>query len=576
MKRGAHRPVIETNWVVAHETALITTIAAGIGLAFLLGLLVTRFGMPPLVGYLLAGIVVGPFTPGIVADTGLAQQLAEIGVILLMFGVGIHFSVGDLLAVKRIALPGAVVQIVVATVLGTAVSQIWGWSLGSGIVFGLCLSVASTVVLLRALEDRGLLDTVDGRIAVGWLIVEDLATVLVLVLLPALAPALGGNAAEGGSSGNVFATLAITLAKVGVFIALIFIVGRRAVPWLLERVARTGSRELFTLAVLAVALGIAVGASVLFGVSVALGAFFAGMVVNGSDLSHEAAADALPLQDAFSVLFFVAVGMLFDPTILVQHPVQILAVLLIVMIGKSLGALGIVLIFRYPLRTALMISASLAQIGEFSFILAALGVTLGVIPREAQGLIVAVAILSISLNPVAFGGARMLNRWITARPRLLSILEREAKAPEETIAQPETQLANHVIIVGHGRVGSIVAETIAAQGTQYVVVDEDFERVEALRKRGVTTYFGDASRPGVLDQAHLATARLLIVTAPDAYKARAIIDVARKVNPEIDTVVRTHSEREKRYLERLNVGKAVMGERELAESMARYAMKVLA
>jgi CPA2 family monovalent cation:H+ antiporter-2 len=562
--------------LVTHETALITTIAAGIGLAFLLGLLVTRIGMPPLVGYLLAGIVVGPFTPGIVADSRIAQQLAEMGVILLMFGVGIHFSVGDLLAVKRIALPGAVVQIAVATVLGTAISLLWGWSLGSGIVFGLCLSVASTVVLLRALEDRGLLDSEDGRIAVGWLIVEDLATVLVLVLLPALAPALGGDAATGATSTGVLATLAITLAKVAAFIALIFLVGRRAVPWLLERVARTGSRELFTLAVLAVALGIAVGASVLFGVSVALGAFFAGMVVNGSDLSHEAAADALPLQDAFSVLFFVAVGMLFDPTILLEHPFQILGVLLIVMVGKSLGALAIVLGFRYPLRTALMISASLAQIGEFSFILAALGVTLGVLPPEAQGVIVAVAILSISLNPVTFGGARLLNRWVTARPRLLSILERESKAPEETPLPSQPPLTDHVIIVGHGRVGSIVAETIASHPTKYVVVDEHFERVEALRKRGITAYFGDASRPGVLDQAHLANARLLIVTAPDAYKARAIIDVARKVNPEIDTVVRTHSEREKRYLERLNVGKAVMGERELAESMARYALKVLA
>jgi len=564
---------------VPHDTALITTIAAGIGLAFVLGLLATRIGMPPLVGYLIAGIVVGPFTPGLVADSGLAQQLAEIGVILLMFGVGIHFSVSDLLAVRRIALPGAVVQITVATALGAVASQLWGWSWGSGIVFGLCLSVASTVVLLRALEDRGLLDSVDGRIAVGWLIVEDLATVLVLVLLPALAPMLGSTSPEVTTAANasgLFSTLAITLGKVTAFIVLIFVVGRRFVPWLLERVAHTGSRELFTLAVLAVALGIAVGAAALFGVSVALGAFFAGMVVSGSDISHEAAADALPLQDAFAVLFFVAVGMLFDPRILIEQPFQIIGVLLIVMIGKSLAALGIVLFFKYPLHTALTISASLAQIGEFSFILAALGASLGLLPAEGQGLIVAVAILSISLNPLAFSSIRFFNRWVTARPKLLAMCERKSEVvtalPDGVSQHP---LQDHVIMVGHGRVGSIVAASLAKGETPYVVVEEDLEAVESLRKRGVTAFFGDASRRGVLDQANLADARMLIVTASDPYKIRAIINVARQVNPGIDTVVRTHSAREREYLERMNVGLAVMGEQELANAIARHAMKAL-
>jgi CPA2 family monovalent cation:H+ antiporter-2 len=558
-----------------HNTALITTIAAGIGLAFVLGLVATRLRLPPLVGYLLAGIVVGPFTPGPVADTGLAQQLAEIGVILLMFGVGIHFSVNDLLAVRHIALPGAVIQVAVATVLGAAVSHLWGWPWGSGLVFGLCLSVASTVVLLRALEDRGMMDSVDGRIAVGWLIVEDLVTVLVLVLLPALATTLGGKPPTG-STGGLAVALGVTLAKVGMFTALMFIVGRRAVPWLLTRVANTGSRELFTLAVLAVALGIAVGAADVFGVSFALGAFFAGMVVNGSDLSHQAAADALPLQDAFSVLFFVAVGMLFDPAILVRQPLEVLSVVLIVIIGKSIAAVVIVLLFRYSLHTALTISASLAQIGEFSFILAALGVSLGLLPVEGQSLIVAGALLSITLNPVAFGFAARAEAWIGARPRLVALLERPAGAlagAPATVEPPRWH--DHAIIIGHGRVGGAIGETLRQHGVPYLVVEQDHQTVEALRRRGIPAFFGDASRPGVLDQAGVDRARLLAVTAPDPFKARAIITAARRANPTIDTVVRTHSDEERAYLERLEVGMAVMGERELANTMARYAVQSL-
>ncbi|MGH7587120.1 MAG: YbaL family putative K(+) efflux transporter [Gemmatimonadota bacterium] len=560
-----------------HDTALIATIAAGIGLAFILGLAATRLRLPPLVGYLLAGIIVGPYTPGFVADTGLAQQLAEIGVILLMFGVGIHFSVADLLAVRRIALPGAMVQITVATVLGAVVSHLWGWSWGSGIVFGLCLSVASTVVLLRAMEDRRMLDSVEGRIAVGWLIVEDLATVLVLVLLPVLVVPLGGTApaasAEAGGGESFWIAIGATLAKVSAFIILIFLVGRRAVPWLLERVARTGSRELFTLSVLAVALGIAFGSAVLFGVSLALGAFFAGMVVNGSDLSHEAAADALPLQDAFSVLFFVAVGMLFDPAILVEQPLHVLAVVFIVMIGKSLGAFCIVLVFRYPLQVALTISASLAQVGEFSFILATLGVTLGLLPLEGQSLIVAGALLSISLNPAMFGALDRLGHWIGTRPRLLELLERPAGAIGELPAGIDPSgMHDHAIIVGHGRVGGAIGEALARNGVAYVTVEQDRELVESLRARGVPAFSGDASRPGVLAQANVRWARLLVVTAPDPFKARAVITGARRMNPDIDTVVRTHSDEERDYLEGLAVGKAVMGERELAEAMARYAL----
>jgi CPA2 family monovalent cation:H+ antiporter-2 len=564
-----------------HDTALIATIAAGVGLALVLGLAVTRLRMPPLVGYLLAGVLVGPFTPGFVADTGLAQQLAEIGVILLMFGVGIHFSVADLLSVRRIAVPGAAVQIGLATALGAGVARLWGWSWGSGVVFGLCLSVASTVVLLRALEDRRMLDSLDGRIAVGWLIVEDLATVLVLVLLPALAPTLGGGppqaaAGPAGAAGDegVLVTIGITLAKVAAFVILMFVVGRRAVPWLLERVARTGSRELFTLSVLATALVIAVGSAALFGVSFALGAFFAGMVVNGSDLSHEAAADSLPLQDAFSVLFFVAVGMLFDPAILVRQPLQVLAVVLIVMVGKSIGAFGIVLLFRYPVHTALTISASLAQVGEFSFILASLGMTLGLLPAEGQSLIVAGALLSISLNPVAFVAARRIGDWLTARPRLLELLERPAGPAAELPATVDADaLRDHAVIVGYGRVGSVIGETLTRHGVPYVVVEQQLEAVDRLREAGLPAFFGDASRRGVLDQAAIGRARLLVVTAPDPFKARAIISAARRANPAIDTVVRTHSDDERTYLERLNVGLAVMGEREMAQAMARYALR---
>ena len=559
-----------------HQTELIATIAAGLGLAFLFGLLAVRLRLPPIVGYLLAGVAVGPYSPGFVADVSLAQQLAEIGVILLMFGVGIHFSLDDLMSVRRIALPGAAVQIAVATLLGAGMAHLWGRPWGAGLVFGLCLSVASTVVLLRALEDRGLVDSSDGRIAVGWLVVEDLFTVLVLVLLPAVSVYLGGKplaGADPGSGAGLAATIAITLGKVAGFVVLMVVVGRRAVPWVLERVARLGSRELFTLSVLAVAVGIAVGAASLFGVSFALGAFFAGVVVNGSDLSHEAAADALPLQDAFSVLFFVAVGMLFDPASLVQHPLEVLTVLLIIMIGKSLAALGIVLLFGYPLHTALVISASLAQIGEFSFILAALGLSLGLLPPEGQSLIVAGALLSISLNPLAFEAAARLSRWAQARPRVLAALERGT--PDQPLAATEdATFRDHVILVGYGRVGGTIGEALARSGVAYVVIEQSRELFESLRDRGVPAIYGNATRRVVLQMARPERARLIIVTAPDPFQARAVVEQARRLNPSIAIVVRTHSEEERAYLERAGVTLAVMGERELARTMARYALEM--
>jgi K+:H+ antiporter len=393
-----------------HETPLLATLAVGLAFAFVGGLVTVRLHLPPLVGYLLAGIAVGPFTPGFIADAKLAPQLAEIGIILLMFGVGMHFSVRDLLAARRIALPGAVAQIVAATALATGVTFLWGWPLGAGLVFGLALSVASTVVLLRALESRGRLHTDDGRIAVGWLIVEDLVIVLVLVLLPALTGPLGGGAAaDRAAPGHLWPTLALTLGKVALFVALMLALGTRLFPWLLKQVESTGSRELFTLAVVALALGVAFGSAKLFGVSFALGAFFAGVVINESDLSHRAATDLQPLQDAFAVLFFVAVGMLFDPAIVLRQPLRVLAVVAIVIVGKSLAALGIVLALRLPLSTALIVSAALAQIGEFSFILAGLGISLGLLPGDGQSLIVAGALLSIAANPLIFLG---IEKWL--------------------------------------------------------------------------------------------------------------------------------------------------------------------
>jgi CPA2 family monovalent cation:H+ antiporter-2 len=387
-----------------HETEIVVTVAAGLGLAFLFGFAAARLRLSPIVGYLLAGVALSPFTPGYVGDMAIAGQLAEIGVILLMFGVGLHFSVQDLLAVRRVALPGAAAQIAVATGLGAAAARFWGWSWGAGLVFGLTLSVASTVVLLRALEQRDMLQSDDGRIAVGWLIVEDLATVLVLVLLPAVAATLGADAATA-SWGSLAGRIALTLGKVAIFVVAMHVVGRRAVPWLLQRVARLGSKELFTLAVLAIALGIAVGAASLFGVSFALGAFFAGTVISESELSQRAAEEALPFRDAFAVLFFVSVGMLFDPAVLVREPLRVLVVLAIVIVGKSIAAFGIVRSFGRPASTALTISASLAQIGEFSFILAALGVSLKLLPAEAQSLVVAGALISITVHPLVFGWA---------------------------------------------------------------------------------------------------------------------------------------------------------------------------
>ena len=557
-----------------HSFPLIATIAIALGVALVLGFIAARLKLPALVGYLVAGILVGPATPGFVADIELASQLSEIGVMLLMFGVGLHFSLGDLMSVRKIALPGAVVQMAVATALGMSVSAWWGWRIGAGLVFGLALSVASTVVLLKALEGRGVLDSVNGRIAIGWLVVEDLAMVIVLVLLPPVAGFLGGTPSVE-PQGSVWPTLARTLLAVGAFVALMLVVGRRLFPWVLWQVTKTGSRELFTLCVVAAAVTIAYGSSTLFGVSFALGAFFAGMVLRESEFSHRAAEESLPLRDAFSVLFFVSVGMLFDPTVITEHPLQVLATVAIIVIGKSIAAGTLVLLFRYPLNTALTVSASLAQIGEFSFILAALGVSLKLLPPEGQSLILAGALISIAFNPLAFALAEPLQRWIRARSALARRLERSddplAELPQST---EERYLARQVVLVGYGRVGRHVAGALGASGIPCVVVDQNRERVEELRARQVPAVYGDAADPVVLIQAHIAKAKLLVIATPDTVGVRKMMETARQLNPSVMTVVRSHSEDEARLLERESDAKVLVGERELASAMVKYVVEI--
>ena len=548
-----------------HDTALIFTLAAGFGLAFVFGMAAERLRLPPLVGYLLAGVALGPFTPGMTADTGLAAQLAEVGVVLLMFGVGLHFSMNDLLAVRRVAIPGALLRIALVSGLTAAVARVWGWSWGGGIVLGLALSVASTVVVLRQLESLGILDSANGRVAVGWLVVEDLAMVLALVLLPPLTGA-------GGATSALALDLTITLLKVAAFVVLMLFVGTRAVPWLLGRVARTGSRELFTLAVLAVALGIAVGAASLFGVSFALGAFFAGVVIAESDLSHQAAADALPLQDAFAVLFFVSVGMLFDPTVLVRQPARVLTVVAIVILVKAVVTFALTLLLRRPIRSALIISASLAQIGEFSFILAGIGIAVGALPPEGRDLILAGALISIILNPLLLWAVNGIEGWFEARPKLVTALERSDAEVDVEGAEAADALRDHVVLVGYGRVGRRIGDALRRAEIPYVAVDRDRVTVEALRKEGVPAIFGDAARHGILDHVHLETARLLIVASPDPYQTRRVIEIARQANPGIEIAARTHSESGESYLMQQGVIRAFMGERELALSMAHYAL----
>ena len=557
-----------------HHMPLITTMAAALGLALVLGFIASRVQLPALVGYLLAGVLIGPHTPGFVADLGLAGQLAEIGVMLLMFGVGLHFSIDDLMAVRRIAIPGAVVQIGVATAMGAALALWWGWTPMAALVFGISLSVASTVVLLRALESRGVLDTQNGRIAVGWLVVEDLVMVVVLVLLPMVV-----NLQTAGTDGGAALGMALakTLMAVAAFVVLMLLVGRRVLPWVLWQISKTGSRELFTLCVIAVAVSIAFGASALFGVSVALGAFFAGLVLRESEFSHRAAQESLPFRDAFAVLFFVSVGMLFDPRVLLDRPLQVLSVTAIIMVGKSVAATALVLGLRYPLNTALTVSASLAQIGEFSFILAALGGSLGVLPPEAKSLIVAGALLSIALNPLLFSAVEPARRWILQRSALARRLEsRNDPLAELPTSTDRKYLARHVVLVGYGHIGKSIAETLLARDIPFVVVEQNRERVEALRAAGMQAVSGDAGDPAALIQAHIAEAALLVVAAAESTEIRPMIDTARQLNPGIAMVVRAPNAEEAALLQKEGARHAVHMKGALTEVMTRDVLDALA
>ena len=546
-----------------HEDTLIATLAVSLGFAFLFGLAAVRLRLPPLVGYLVAGIALSPYTPGWVADTHLAPQLAEIGVMLLMFGVGTHFSLRDLMAVRGIAIPGAIAQIAVATALGMAAAHFWGWPFGAGLVFGLALSVASTVVLLRALEQQGTLASDDGRIAVGWLVVEDLVTVIALVLLPALAGVLGGEAPEGlAGGGNLWHTLALTLGKVALFVALMLVIGARVFPWILKRVVRTKSRELFTLAAVALALGVAYGSARLFDVSVALGAFFAGMTLSESRLSQQAATESLPLRDAFAVLFFVSVGMLFNPSIVVEAPLALLATVLIILIAKSVAAYLVVRLYDHSSATALIIAASLAQIGEFSFILAGLGLSLKLLPEEGRDLILAGAIITILINPLLFAALDVI---LARRERPEAAEKAEPEAAREPIRP--TTLKDHVVLIGHGRVGSFISGVLRERSTPLFVIEDDDDMVDDLKAAGVEALSGNAADPDILAAANLGGARCLLVAIPDAFEGGQVVQQARALSAELPIIARAHSEAEIEHLLKHGASLVIMGEHEIAKAM---------
>ena len=558
---------------MSHDSVLIATVATGLTVAFVFGLIAARLRLAPIVGYVLAGVVVGPFTPGYVADTGLAQQLAGLGVILLMFGVGLRFSLAELAGLRAIVVPAALLQTTITGSLGAALGMVWGWGAAGGVVLGLSLGVASTVVMLKGLEGRDRLDSREGRLAVGWLVVEDLTMVFALVLLPALAPWLQSRGATAAGGSSIALAAAIAFLKVLLFIALMYFAGRRFVPWLLQRVAAVGSRELFTLAVFGTALGVGTIAAEVFGVSFALGAFFAGAVINESELSQRAAADALPMQDAFAVLFFVSVGMLFDPAVVLREPRELATLVVIVVLWKSTLASGLLRLFGQPPRTALLVGTGLGQIGEFSYIVAALGISLGLISREAQALIVAASLIAIAVNAPLLSLVSGVGDRLQARGP-------SAEAGAALEAAPEHPLHASVVLIGYGRVGATIADALRRTGTSYVVVEEQENVVRALRARGERAVHGDGTRSDVLERAGIEHARLLVVTAPEPFRARQIVENARAANPRIAVAVRTHSAAEQQFFEQhlstsAATGRAVYAEREAALSLAHYALVTL-
>jgi CPA2 family monovalent cation:H+ antiporter-2 len=552
---------------MSHYTPLMTTIVAGLGLAFVLGAIANRLKISPLVGYLLAGVVVGPHTPGFTADLSLASQLAEIGVVLLMFGVGLNFSLNELLSVRFIAIPGALLQIVIGVGLGILLGVTMGWPVSAGLVFGLALSVASTVVAMRALQERHLIETERGRITVGWLIVEDLLMILALVLLPSVADFMRDGATPDA---NVLTQVAITLGKVVAFVAVMLVVGRRVIPWILHHIAHTGSRELFRLAVLSIALGVAYGAAEIFDVSFALGAFFAGMVMAESQLSQQAAAESLPLRDAFAVLFFVSVGMLFDPTVVLRSPVPLVATFLIIVAAALIAALIIMRLFKRPLINALTVAAALGQIGEFSFILAGLGIMFGILPPEARDLILAGALLSILLNPAGFYAIERWRHWLEAHGRQPAA----PGAPEPVEPLLPTTLQGHAVIVGYGRVGQRVADALAQDGQPFLIIEARRELAEQARARRYEAYYGNATEPEMLQAANIAGATRLFIAIPDAFEAGTIIEQARRLNPTVKIIARAHSDAEVEHLTTFGPDEIIMGEDQIARAMIEYDLAI--
>ena len=555
------------------DTPLVTTIVVGLCLAFLFGILANRLRISPLVGYLLAGVLVGPHTGGFKVDSQLINQLAEIGIILLMFGVGLHFSFKDLLSVKTIAIPGAIVQMAFATLLGLCFGLVMGWGVSGGIVFGLALSTASTVVLLRSLQERHLVETERGRIAVGWLIVEDLAMVFALVLIPALSTSLDGQAhaqvdplARWLNLG-LLATVGLTIAKVIIFVILMLIIGRRVIPWLLKISAQSGSRELFRLSVLAIALGVAFFAAHLFGVSIALGAFFAGMIMSGSELSQRATEETLPLRDAFAVLFFVSVGMLFDPAKVLTSFFPLLATLIIVVIGKFFAAFWIVRLFRRPYATALTIGAGLAQIGEFSFILAGLGSALGIINAEARDLIVGSAILSILVNPLVFVVADKLKLRLEKDNENKSVID---IADEEDDVLPVTTKQNHTILVGYGDIGEKIARTLDVEGAPFIIIDDQGRAIDSAREKGQETILGNAANSTILNAANIAKAKQLVISLRNSIESGQIIVGVRKLSPDIKIVAHALTTIETNYLKELGANTIVTDDEEIAKGILKH------
>ncbi|HXG78273.1 MAG TPA: YbaL family putative K(+) efflux transporter [Methyloceanibacter sp.] len=551
-----------------HAPPLVSTIAIGLVLAFSLGVVAHRLKLPPLVGYLVAGIAVGPFTPGFVADQNIANQLAEVGVILLMFGVGLHFSMKDLLSVRAIAVPGAAAQGLIATPLGMAVGFALGWPLGSGIIFGVALSVASTVVVLRVLQERRLIETERGRITVGWLIVQDIAMVVALVLLPGLT-AFFHDMQTAPNAVEIAEAVGLLLGKLAVFLAVMLLVGKKLIPALLHYVAHTGSRELFRLAVLSIALGVAFAATELFGISLALGAFFAGMMLSESQLSQQAATESLPLRDAFAVLFFVSVGMLFDPRIFLAAPLALLATVLIILVGKSVAAYGVMRLFRHSRSSALMVTASLAQIGEFSFILANRSLDLGLLPQEGRDLILAGAIISILLNPLLFVALDIYAARREKAAEAAAAAETEAPGEEVPMREPirPTSLKDHIVLIGHGRVGKFISGKLSGQGVPLFVIEDDEDGVSALRASGIEALAGNAADPEVIQSANLPEARCLLVAIPDAFEGGQVVQQARAINPKLPIIARAHSEEEIDHLRRHGANLVVMGEHEIAKAM---------